>query len=179
MMGAINFDEWKRRSASALKKVHMSANDLVRRRVKMVLDEAVRVSPQWSGNYAINWGIETKAAGSWQVQKSLKVDPWTDLEKWDIGTDGKQSGSKYGDFRLSKGLAKSAGDPIALAFARKNKNYEVIAEIKWNTKVRLVNYAKVGDLIDSGEVKLRKVNLIPGNKGVAEYLKSKFPNILS
>lgn len=178
-MSVCNFEEWVKRSKAALKKVHLSANEVVQRRVKIVLNEAIRVSPQWSGNYAINWGIETNQTGSWSEQYSLKVDPWQDLEWWDIGVGGMEA-SRHTDFRMSKGMAKSAGDGTALAFARHTQNtYEKIATIKWNTNVRLVNKADVAEALDEGFIKLRKVNLIPGHIGVMSYIQHKYSSYLT
>jgi hypothetical protein len=175
MGSTVDMAKWVKMSDAVMKGVHENANEKVRRRVKLVLDEAVRVSPQWSGNYAVNWGVETNQTGTWRQQRTLKVDPWRNLQSWDIGA----SETKADHSRTALGWAKSAGDLTAIAAAKKNSNYENIASIKWNTNVRLVNRSQVAGELDAGTIKLRRVNLIEAPLGVKLYLQNRFPNLVS
>lgn len=163
-----------------MKSVKLSATETVQLRVTKVLNEAIRVSPQWSGNYAVNWGIETNQNPVFGYQRTLKVEPWNQLKWWDTGVDKVTSTQKKFLSKHQGKYASYAGAPATIAEARKNDNRETIASIKWNTKIRLVNKAEVADLIESGLLtdKLRKVNMIPGNVGVVTYLKSKYPKLL-
>jgi hypothetical protein len=161
-------------------KLHSKATKLVRGRAKRIFDEALKVSPQWSGDFAANWTIETNQTGSLGYRSTKKVTPWRDLQWWDTGVDStaKEKKSFSSGTYDDKPMAKYAGAPDAIALARV-VNYARIETLKWNTNVRLVNKSPTADLIESGEVNLRRVNTVTGTVGVMTYLKSKYPNILS
>lgn len=177
-MTVVNVQNWKQMEKKARDKVQRSATKLVQYRVALILRAAVKVSPQWSGNYAANWTIETNQAGSASYTRFLKVEPWWDLQWWDTDPSGKTRASKHYSARVGQGIAKSAGDGEAVAWS-KALNEKLILGLKWNTNVKLVNRAPVADLLDSGGVSLRNVNKIDGKLGVVLYLKSRYPNILS
>lgn len=159
-------------------KVQRSATELVRYRVQLVLQAAVRVSPQWSGNYAVNWTIETNQTGAASHSQFLKVDPWWALQWWDTGVDGKTKADKHYSARVGQGVARAAGDAEAAEWSRAF-NEKLIKGLKWNTNIRLVNKAPAADLMESGGVSLRQVNKVHGTAGIVTYLRAKYPNILS
>lgn len=180
-MTVVKVQNWQQMEKRAREKVHASAGNLVRARVKKVFDLAVKVSPQWSGNYAANWAIETNHAevGKAAYNPGLKETPWQNLQWWDTGVDSSNAERKSfasGAYD-GKPMAKYAGAARAVEQA-KLRNYDAIATIKWNTKVRLVNMAPVSALLDAGAVNLRRVNLIPEHVGVLSFIKAKYPNIL-
>lgn len=141
---------WKNKTEAAKRKIRSSATSYVQSQVTKVLKDALRVSPQWSGNYAYNWTVEyTGYLAAYDPR--FKVEPY-----WSI-----------------RGSEKKAGDLQAIK-ANLSDQLEVIERIKWNHKVRLVNHAPVAELIETGQVKLRPENKIPGNVGVISYLKQKY-----
>jgi hypothetical protein len=144
-----NINAWRNKSQSAKSKIRSSASSYVRRKVLVVYKDVLNVSPQWSGNYAYNWTIETSHYGGGQYDPRFKKDPWFTL------------------------TPKQAGDPEAIAAAMSWAK-DVIEDIKWNTKVSLVNRSPIADEIESGEIKLRPENLIPGGMGIVAYIKTKY-----
>lgn len=183
MTTLINIQNWMQMEKKARNKVEKKATDYVRARVKRVLDEAVRVSPQWSGNFAANWGIETSAQGRLSYESLGKVTPWNKLIWWDIGADSTKFEKKIASTKSGKfEYARYAGQPLPSKYSSETKHYPAIygengeGGIKWNTKIRLVNYSGVDEKLASGEIKhLRQVNLIPnGQLSVTLYLKDKY-----
>ena len=145
----VNVNAWKKKTESAKRKIKSSATSYVRMQAKKVLIEAIKVSPQWSGNYAYNWILEVKSQlGAYDPR--FKVTPWQSLK-----------------------TPKQAGDGQVLSAAIQFID-EMLEPIKWNSAVRLVNYAPVAPLIESGEVHLRPQNVIPGGYGVIKHLEMKF-----
>lgn len=141
---------WKNKTEAAKRKIRSSATSYVQSQVTKVLKDALRVSPQWSGNYAYNWTVEYTGYQA-AYDPRFKAEPY-----WSI-----------------RGSEKKAGDTQAIK-ANLSDQLEVIERIKWNHKVRLVNHAPVAELIETGQVKLRPENKIPGNVGVISYLKQKY-----
>jgi hypothetical protein len=174
-MALMNVKNWQQLKSKATGKVHKSAQDVVRARVKLVLALAVKVSPQWSGNFAMNWTVATNYLGPGSYDRGMKVDPWQNLKWWDTGTDKVTDVQKAHNAKYDGAWASYAGAPKAIAKS-KVREYEAIDTIKWNTKVSIVNHAPVADIMDS--VNLRNVNLIAGKAGVIAYLKAKYPNIV-
>lgn len=190
-MGVTIVKAWDSIIDKARKKTHQSANQVVRARVKTVFEKALQVSPQWSGNYASNWAIETNTNGVVGVISTLKLERWKDLEWWDTGKETKAPKNPSG-----KPLAKSAGDKTAINLAKTGGAYEAIygfagtknhkdlgdelGGIKWNSKVKLVNRTPItADALEAGSVNLRNVNLVAGKDGVIAFLKSKYPYFLN
>lgn len=145
----LNVNAWKRKTESAKRKIKSSATSYVRMQVKKVFIEAVKVSPQWSGNYAFNWYIEVRTQQG-AYSPAFKVKPWQSLKD-----------------------PKKAGDNAAISAAMRYLD-EMLEPVKWNSAVKLVNYAPVAALIESGEVNLRPQNIIPGGYGVIKHLEMKF-----
>lgn len=149
MKVGINVNAWKRKTEAAKRKVQSSATVYVRAQAKKVWLEAVRVSPQWSGNYAYNWVLEVRSTPR-GYDPRFKVTPWQALKS-----------------------PKQAGNVDTIRAALQFVD-EMLEPIKWNSQVRLVNYAPVAPLIESGQVTLRPENLIPGGYGVIKYLETKY-----
>ena len=162
-MSFVNMQVWKKRLESTEKKLKMKANTYVRLQVKKVLVEALKVSPQWSGNYAISWQLVTNIVSKPRYDEKFKVDPWHAL----------------------RGNEKAAGDPDALEWNLEHVNKQVLGirvtdamdlryALKWNSNVKLVNMAPVHQMIEDGTVNLRPENSIPGGAGVIAHLKARF-----
>lgn len=146
----VNLVAWKNKTEAAKRKIRSSATSYVQSQVTKVLKDALRVSPQWSGTFAYNWTVEYTGYSA-VYSTRFKVEPY-----WKL-----------------RGSEKQAGHPEAIK-ANLSDQLEVIERIKWNHKVRLVNHAPVAELIETGQVKLRPENKIPGNVGVIAYLKQKY-----
>ena len=148
----INVNAWKVKTAAQKKKIQAKATAYVQSQTRKVLMEALKVSPQWSGNYAVNWALETSRTGAVSYTGKYKVDPWQAL----------------------RGHEKQAGSREAIAYNLHYYNEETIAAIHWNSNIKLVNRAPVHELIESGQVRLRPENLIPDGLGVIAHLKANF-----
>ena len=146
----VNLVAWKNKTEAAKRKIRSSANSYVQKEVARVLRDALRVSPQWSGTFAYNWTVEYTGYQA-TYDPRFKVEPY-----WEL-----------------RGRQKKAGDSVAIS-ANLQDQLEVIGRVKWNHKVRLANHAPVAELIETGQVKLRPENKIPGNMGVISYLKQKY-----
>ena len=149
-----NINAWKQKSEAAKKKIKSSATLYVQNKVLTIYKEALKVSPQWSGNYAYNWTIEFTGYKDGSYEKRFKVTPWQALYKY--------------------GAAKR-GDPEAINAALANTMH-LIEHIKWNSAVKLVNNSPIADRIEAGTVKLRPENVIPGGQGVIAHLQTKYGN---
>lgn len=146
-----NINAWKTKSDAAKRRIQGKATDYVRKQVLTVFKEALRVSPQWSGNYAANWQLSfTGAAGGKGWDKLWKVDDWREV------------------------TPRQAGDARSYRQTLEFWTEIVNRQLYWNSTVKLENHAPVADMIESGEVKLRPQNLIPGGQGVIAYLNMKF-----
>lgn len=137
-------------------RVKQKATDFVRGKAKLVLLEAYRVSPQWSGDFAYNWSIETSTSGSRGYTPFYKKD---------------KTGRKDTDLFEPVQM----GDPAAGTSAMRQWEHYSLGSIKWNSKIKLVNYAPEAEGIATGELVTRPENIIPGATCVLAYLQQKFP----
>lgn len=138
MVVKINVNAWKVKSAAAKAKIKSSANDYVRRTAFKVLNEALKVSPQWSGEYAASWELVVSAsnvnyARTSPVYKSMKVTPWYSIDRED---------------------AKKVGSPEAIKYALAQASTEV-DRIKWNTSIALINVSPTAHIVESPDFKPR------------------------
>jgi len=148
-MGFIrNINAWKTKTESMKARIKSSATSYVQRQVFVVLKEAVRVSPQYSGDYAFNWVIEVKGAQG-AYDHRYKKNPWFT-----------ETPRQQGDLEIIAAVMKYAEDVRPL--------------IKWNSIVSLKNYSPTAEIIESGKVHLRRVNLVEAPEGVIAYLNTKF-----
>lgn len=149
-----NINAWKAKTESAKAKVKASATEYVRRQAMIVLKEAVRVSPQFSGDYAYNWKLEVnRQEGSY---------------------DNKFKPPDYNWKTVPLADRKQAGDLAAIQGALEYSRDAVLPLIKWNSIIRLVNYSPTAEIINSGQVRLRPENLIYAPDGVVAHLNMKF-----
>lgn len=147
-----NINAWRVKTKKQKEAMKLKAGVYVQQKALAVLKDALKVSPQWSGNYAYNWTIEITGFSGGSYLKRYK-------------------NTNNGSWYLEN--PKQAGDPEAIKAALA-WNMEVIENIKWNSKISLVNRAPVAEMIEAGTVNLRPVNLIPGGMGVVAYLKTKY-----
>lgn len=90
-----------------------------------VFTDVVEGSPQWSGNLAANWDIEVGASkASYSPIAGYSVTDWN-------------KGDKY-----------EAGHPLAVSMAMSNLGK--LSEVKWNSKINVVNYTPYGPEVEAG-----------------------------
>ena len=147
----VNMNIWRSKTEAAKKRVQQSANKHVQAVALRVVHDAMKVSPQWSGNYAFNWQLQFGPMAGTSYQKTFKVEP----------------------FYLLRPNEKQVGHPTAIQ-AGMRRERELVKDLKWNHKLKLVNLAPVAAIIDSGLIRLRPENLVDGSTAITEYLKAKY-----
>lgn len=125
--------------------------------VRMVFEDLVRHSPQYSGSFAANWEI------------ALTNSPGEYTQWYKKGFTGGFTKWVYDPVKM--------GDEEAVSVALR-KAEQVIPRIRWNSIVNFVNHDPTADLLEAGEVILRPVNTIPGYTAVTEYIRAKHLNRL-
>lgn len=136
--------------------VKQKAAEFVRAKARAVLLDALKHSPQYSGDFTYNWHIETGTSGSAGYSKWFKKDF-----------------TGRGDLYPPVG----AGHQDAIKSALSDNNNLEISNLKYNSKIRLVNHAPEAAGISSGDFVTRKENAINGSigaPGVVGYLKVKY-----
>ncbi len=141
---------WLAKTKAQRAQVKVTATKFVQNKAIVILKMALKVSPQYSGDYAFNWFLETNqiTAG---YDRRFKGKPWNHV------------------------IMRKQGDPVAIK-ENLRVNMELIQQIKWNSKIRLVNMSPTADLLNAGLVKLRPENLIEAPQGVLAFLKMKYPH---
>lgn len=145
-----NLNAWKNKSDSAKKKIKQKATTYVQVKTKSVLTEALRVSPQWSGNFVANWEIVLSTNNRGGYTKKFKI----------------------ADYKQLEGIAYKVGDRPAINFALE-QNKEIIEEIKWNSKIAIANNAEIADEMEAGNIRLRPENA-GAETAILAHLKQKF-----
>lgn len=147
-IGTGSLNAFVKKSEAAKAKLRLKAGVYIQRRVKMILKDALTVSPQWSGNYALNWFVSLKGETA-SYDPTFKVDDY---------------------WKLSP---KEAGDKVSISMAMRREQTN-IDRIKWNSKVAIQNVAPIAEDIEAGRVRLRPENTIPMGLGVVYYLNTKY-----
>lgn len=143
-------NQWLSKTKAQREQVKSTATKFVQDKAIKILKEALRVSPQYSGDYAFNWFLETNQIEA-GYDRRFKGKPWNQVTM-------RQQGDK-----------RAINENLRV-------NMELIRQIKWNNKIRLVNKSPTAELLDAGAVKLRPENLIEAPQGVLAYLKMKYPH---
>lgn len=151
MIKIANLNTWKTKTEAAKKRVRLSATKHVQNAVRKVYKEALRVSPQFSGNMTFNWAIET-STNKPSYSARFKPADWRTVRVAD---------------------RRQAGDLTAINAALSAEE-DIIQQLKWNHNISLVNTSPQAQLIEDGLVKLRPENLVTGGLGVKAYLKAKY-----
>lgn len=147
-----NVNAWLAKTKAQRDRIKKSATEHVQEKVRQVVKDAMKVSPQWSGDFAYNWSVVRTNYPSY-YRPYYRKSP---------------TGSYPSGFTPYKA---GTPEPINKRMAELEDN---ISSIAWNSKVSIVNNAPVAELIESNRVALRPENFIPGGLGVAAYLKSKY-----
>lgn len=158
VLGKNNINAFSAKTARQRQQIKTKAAVFIRQKALLVLKDAIKVSPQWSGNFAANWWVEVKGQQGAYTPK-FKVNPWQSLQA----------------SKGVKGRMKQQGDPEALQYVMGLDPAEYLNNIQWNSVLRLVNYAPVADAIENREIPLRPVNTqVIGSQGVVAFLKTKY-----
>ena len=128
-----------------------------RRLVRDVFTDLVEGSPQWSGNLASNWYIEFHGnTGGYKKIRDYKVRDWRREDPYHVGEDP----------AVTKTL---------------NRELPKIADIRWNSKIQIVNYAPYAASVEMGVGpegrKIRGVNYKHGQIAMAGYVIAKYSQL--
>lgn len=125
-----------------------------RRLVTDIFTDLVKGSPQWSGNLASNWYIEfTGSKGSYRPVAGYSDNNWQRDEPYQLGDDPAVTST------LDRELPK-------------------VSQIKWNTNVKLVNYAPYALEVEAGTgpdgKPIREENYRYGQIAMVGYVSTKY-----
>lgn len=131
--------------------IKQGAANFVRQQTKKILKDLVLNTPQWSGNTAAMWRIETYAVKDSGQNSELFLEDWTSAlptPSW-------------------------KGDRKALDVAMDTAGY-ALASIRYNSRIEFVNNSPVSDAIANEEITLRRGNFIPGDRMALNLAASKY-----
>ena len=128
-----------------------------RRLVRDIFTDLVQGSPQWSGNLASNWYIEFHGnTAKYKKIRDYKVRDWRRKDPYHVGKDP----------AVTKTL---------------NRELPKIADIRWNSKIQIVNYAPYAASVEMGVGpegrKIRDVNYKYGQIAMAGYVVAKYSQL--
>ena len=128
-----------------------------RRLVRDIFTDLVQGSPQWSGNLASNWYIEFHGnEGRYSKIAGYKPKDWKRDDPYHAGDDPAVSKT------LMRELPK-------------------IANIRWNSKVQIVNYAPYASDVEAGlgpdGKPIREANYKYGQIAMAGYVTAKYSQL--
>jgi hypothetical protein len=155
----MNVNAWKDKIESAKKKVHSTATEYVQKKAYTVAAEAIRISPQFTGTFAMNWVLVNK-------DNPARFQPHRDESMRFRMASGTLRPRQQGDM---------SGMQATLAY-----NKEISERLRWNSKVTLENVtsADEGGLLvsqmETANSYFRPANKVAREVGVTTYLKQKF-----
>lgn len=123
---------WMRKTEAEKKRIKSTAQEYVRSSVKKVVDEVAKISPQFTGNYVVNWELQT----------NHNTATYRHTYKW---ADWRQVPNKL---RMRQEANPAVAD-------MKQRNYAIISTIRYNSKIEFWNHAPVADYIEQGLVDFR------------------------
>ena len=150
----------KKRILNVSTKTSVSATALLRRRTRLILQELVLNTPQWSGATAASWVVEiaTYPASKYHykyAENNLRSNP---------------------DWRKQSPIRKIGN--VDAFLVNKEFNDERISSIRYNSKVSIVNVSPVADkLATEPYLKLRPGNFLPGDYLAIKHTVNKFKNL--
>lgn len=125
--------------------------------VRDIFIDVVQGSPQWSGNLASNWYIEFHSnKGRYSKISGYKTKAWNRDDPYQVGDDPAVSRT------LMRELPK-------------------IADIRWNSKVQIVNYTPYASEVEAGlgpdGKPIRDINYKYGQIAMAGYVTAKYSQL--
>lgn len=151
----------KRRIQNVTTKTAVSATTLLKHRTRLILNELVLHTPQWSGSTAASWVVEiaTYPASKYHYNFAA-IRLKTDQGHW-----------------KAQNPVRKIGNLDALAVS-KDANNERIASIRYNSKVSIVNVSPIADEIATNpSFKLRPGNFLPGDYLAIKHTVNKFKHL--
>jgi hypothetical protein len=163
MLEIRGLNAWKNKTEAAKRKIKSKATDYVRREVVKVFRTVLRESPQYSGDFVSNWHVITSYFGS----SSYMRLPYKDF----LSNKLDESGPRFESYIP---LVRQVGHPEAIGLAMR-RSQETIDNIKWNTKITIVNYAPIASDIATGNLNpaYRPVHAHLEGQSFVSYIKQK------
>lgn len=140
-----------RKTQAQRAQIKQGAANFVRQQTKKVLKDLVLNTPQWSGNTAAMWRVETYAAKDDGRVSKLYTARWKSILP-DPSWKGDEDALK-----------------VSLAFAS-----SALASIRYNTRIQIVNNSPVADSIADESIPLRSGNFIPGDAMAMKLAATKY-----
>lgn len=137
-----------------------------RQKIYYLLEAAVRVSPQFSGDFASNWAFSVN--GNMPIYRPIPGK---------LGGLGTQSKTDAGTGRITyQGIAHKAGDPEAVQIAMM-RGAAALRGVTLKSKIHLVNSTDLHTdgtrmIGRDGTVNLRPENIIPGRVRIESYVRA-------
>jgi hypothetical protein len=154
-----------KRLAEVRKNVSKEADKAYRQKIYYLLEAAVRVSPQFSGDFASNWAVVVD--GNMPVYRPLAG------KQTGMGSVSKTNGAGAVTY---SGVAHKAGDmeAVTIALAR---GASALNGVTAKSKIHLVNATELSTdgtrmTGPDGTVNLRPENLIPGRVRIESYVRA-------
>lgn len=158
MFSIIGIETFRRSLEGQMAAMQGRLNAAYREFVVDVLIELVENTPQWSGDLAASWrvrasGVTTRSVrtAGYYGQTPFKKEPY-------------ERPAPY--FR---------GDEPAIDYVLA-RNQEVIASIRYNTRVTIYNNNPTGEIIMQSDIPLRPGNFIPGDVMAVAHTIAKYGN---
>lgn len=146
-------NKYKEKSEKQKALLKQKATEYLRASVRAVLRDLVLKTPQWSGNTAASWKIQTKShPADWKPTRLYNPD-WEDQKP-----------------------VRFIGDKEAWKVALE-LNAAVLKSLRWNTTISIVNESDMAlDLATDpdAEEKLRPGNFIAGDVMAVAYVSAKY-----
>lgn len=146
------------------KQVEADADKRYRQKIYHLAVLAAKVSPQFSGDFASNWNLAVD--GNMPVYR-----PWA--AKFNVGSSVAQGDNG----QYSASLAPHRAGDLAAIDAVKQRIAGQLARVTRKNRVHLVNATDLESdgtnmVGPDGSVRLREVNVIPGNVRIESYLRA-------
>lgn len=155
LLGSKNINAWIVKTQRQKENIKSTATDFVRRKAKEVLKTAVKVSPQFSGNLAANWQLELTSTGGTRYLPYAMRSPGFNWRK------------------VTNSAKHKVGDTEALEYNLRYVNDFPLENLKWNSRIKLVNHAPQLELWESGQIAPRPENAL-ASKQIIEHLKMRY-----
>lgn len=151
----------KKRIKNVTTKTSVSATAMLKHRTRLILNELVLNTPQWSGSTAASWVVEIASYPA---------------SKYHFTYAENQLKSDKSDWRKQSPVRK-IGDVDALLVS-KQINDERISSIRYNSKVSIRNMSPIADeLATDPDFSLRPGNFLPGDYLAIQHTVNKFKNL--
>jgi hypothetical protein len=153
MLKIVGLNKYLTKSKKQQAQIKNGAANFVRGQTKKILKDLVLNTPQWSGNTAASWQIETPSSELKYYDTKLAVEDWQELNP-----------------AFFKGHLEAWR--VALANAQ-----PALKSIRYNSRISIQNTAPYADelaTLPESELKLRKGNYIKGDVMAVALVSTKY-----